>query len=290
MKTAPDTAARHPWDDAAKGWSRHTDLIRQWLREPTAAMLDGAHIESGQRVLDVAAGAGDQTVDIARRVGPTGTVLATDVSRRILELAGERFRAEGLAQVQTRQADAQSLELGNNRFDAAVCRLGLMFCRNPLLALKGIRSTLAPGGRFSALVFAGPQVNPCVTTLMRTACRHAGVAPANPFAPGSLLSLGRPGLLEDLLHQAGFKEIEVRAMQAPFRTARCVDYVDFIQASASPVIEMLKHVTPQARADAWEDITRQLGPYTNDRGWEGPNELLLCSAVNACPAATEELP
>jgi len=129
-RQAPDGAVRHPshpWDDAAEGWSRHTDLIRQWLREPTAALLDGAHIASGQRVLDVAAGAGDQTVDIALRVGPTGTVLATDLSRRILELACERVRADGLAQVQTRQADAQSLELGNNRFDAAVCRLGLMF-------------------------------------------------------------------------------------------------------------------------------------------------------------------
>jgi len=69
-------------------------------------------------------------------------------------------------------------------------------------------------------------------------------------------------------------------MQAPFRTARCEDYVDFIQASASPVIEMLKPLTPQSRDYAWEDITRQFDRYATDRGWEGPNELLLCSASN----------
>ncbi len=276
-----DTADRHPWDDAAEGWSRHTDLIRQWLTDATAAMLDGAHIASGQRVLDVAAGAGDQTVDIARRVGPSGAVLATDVSARILDLADARFRAEGLIQIRTRQADAQSLELENARFDAAVCRLGLMFCKEPLPALQGIRSALAKGGRFGALVFGAPQANPCITTLMRTACRHAGVAPADPFTPGTLLSLGRPGLMETLLHQAGFGDIEVRAIQAPFRAARCKDYVDFLQTSASPVIEMMKPLTPQARANAWEDIKDQLDRYTTSEGWEGPNELLLCSAGKA---------
>ena len=55
MAAAMDTAGRHPWDDAAEGWSRHTDLVRHWLTDATAAMLDGAHIASGQRVLDVAA-------------------------------------------------------------------------------------------------------------------------------------------------------------------------------------------------------------------------------------------
>lgn len=280
MTTAHNTVAPHAWDDAAAGWSQHGALIRHWLCEATAAMLNAARIAPGHRVLDVAAGAGDQTMDIARRVGPAGAVLATDVSARILELARAHFLAEGLTQVLTRQADAQALGLAKADFDAAVCRLGLMFCTEPLSALNEIRSALAPGGRFSALVFAGPQVNPCITILMRTACQHAGATPADPFAPGSLLSLGRPGLLERLLHQAGFEDIQVTALSAPFRTTRCEDYIDFIRTSASPIIEMLKPLTPNARANAWADITRQLEQFSTDSAWAGPNELLLCSAVN----------
>lgn len=269
------------WDDAAEGWSRHTPLIRQWLSVATAEMLDSARIAPGDWVLDVAAGAADQTVDIARRVGPLGFVLATDLSARLLALADATLRAAGLVQVRTQQADAQALGMASARFDAAVCRLGLMFCAAPLQALQEVHRALAPGGRFSALVFSRPENNPCVTILMRTACRHAGAEPADPYAPGSLLSLGRPGLMATLLQAAGFEQVDVRALAAPLRTARCEDYVEFVRDSAAPVIAMLKPLAPGARAAAWADITNQLMPFTTSQGWEGPNELLLCSATKA---------
>ena len=161
-----------------------------------------------------------------------------------------------------------------------------MLCPNPLLALQQVHSALAPGGRFSALVFAGPAANPCITTLMRTAQRHAGAAPADPFAPGSLLSLGRPGLLTTLLQDAGFVEIDVRPLPAPFRLARGSDYADFVRNSGSPVIELLRPLTALARDAAWADIGLQLERFATPEGWEGPNELLLCSAAK--PGAARE--
>ncbi len=275
---ASDIAAQS-WDDAAQGWSRQGDLIRHWLHEATAAMLDAAQIGPGDRVLDVAAGAGDQTLDVARRVGPSGHVLASDVSPRILQLAADTLRRAGLHHVSTRQADAQALQLDGAAFDAAVCRLGLMFCPQPLLALQQIHRALAPGGRFSALVFGAPEANPCITIAMRTALRHAGIAPGDPGTPGSLLSLGRPGLLAGLLQQAGFGDVSVRALSAPFRLARCADYVAFVRSAGAPVIETLKRLDDRARDAAWADIAVQLDCFTTPQGWEGPNELLLCRAV-----------
>ena len=82
--------APHPWDDAAQGWDHHATSIRTWLHGATAAMLDAAQLTRGARVLDIAAGAGDQTLDIAQRIGPGGAVLATDISPRILALAQDR--------------------------------------------------------------------------------------------------------------------------------------------------------------------------------------------------------
>ena len=81
------------WDTAAAGWNQHGPLIHAWLREATHAMLEGARIGLGARVLDVAAGAGDQTLDVACRVGHTGWVLATDVSPGILALAQKNAEA-----------------------------------------------------------------------------------------------------------------------------------------------------------------------------------------------------
>lgn len=123
---------RTQWNQSAAGWNAHTPQIRDWLRQATDAMLDMAGITPGMRVLDVAAGAGDQTLDIARRVGPQGRVLATDLSPAIVALAQENAVRAGLHNVQTLAADGESLPVEQGSFDAAVSRLGLMFFPDPL--------------------------------------------------------------------------------------------------------------------------------------------------------------
>jgi len=272
--------APHPWDDAAQGWDHHATSIRTWLHGATAAMLDAAQLTRGARVLDIAAGAGDQTLDIAQRIGPGGAVLATDISPRILALAQDRLRAAGITTAATRVADAQTLDLAGANFDAAVCRLGLMFCTSPLQALQGARAALRPGGRFSALVFSQPQANPCLVILARTAQRHAGLPERSPFEPGGLMSLGQPGLMQRLLHQAGFVDIAVQSMAAPFVLPSVQHYVDFVRSSASPVMQMLKALPPAGQASAWDEMTEQLQVFSTPQGWAGPNELLICSATN----------
>ncbi len=81
---------REQWQRAAEAWHRYGPTLGAWLGPATERMLDLAGVGSGHRVLDVAAGAGEQTLAIARRVGPGGSVLATDIAPRILELRGRR--------------------------------------------------------------------------------------------------------------------------------------------------------------------------------------------------------
>ena len=282
----PATAPDHPWDKAAAGWNDHTRIIRAWLQDATRMMLDAAHVQAGARVLDIAAGAGDQTFDIARRVGETGYVLATDISTRILQLAQHNAYAEGLSQVETRVADAQSLGLDGANFDTAVCRLGLMFCTQPLAALTGARNALKPGGHFSALVFSGPQHNPCLAIMMQTALKHARLAAdsplpshsRSPYVPGTLMSLGKPGLLEQLLNDAGFVDVNVQPVTAPFRLPRSRHYIDFVRSAGSPIMQILAPLTATEKHDAWDDMEAQLNAFSTTESWIGPHELLLCSA------------
>lgn len=277
---ATDAAAGHAWDQAAHGWNSHTTIIRAWLEDATRALLDAVHIKPGARVLDIAAGAGDQTLDIARRVGPQGNVLATDISAAILALAQQNARAAGLNHVDTRVADAQVLGLAGAGFDAAVSRLGLMFCESPLDALREARSALRPGGRFSALVFSQPQKNPCLGMLMGTALRHAGLPPRSPYKPGTLMSLGEPGTLARLLNEAGFTGIEMRTIDAPFRLPTSRDYIDFVRTSGTPIMEILAPLGAAAQRAAWDDMAGQLEVFGAPKGWVGPNELLLCAAAS----------
>jgi predicted methyltransferase len=78
---------RAQWDTAAPGWNAHTTDIRAWLHKPTDAMCRMAGVRAGSRVLDVAAGSGDQTLVVAQEVGAQGYVLATDLSPAIAALA-----------------------------------------------------------------------------------------------------------------------------------------------------------------------------------------------------------
>lgn len=138
---------RESWDKAARGWNEHTPLVHHWLAAATQVMLDQAKVMPGSRVLDVAAGAGDQTLAAARRVGANGYVLATDISATILQLAAANAQQAGLNHIDTKVADAEDLGLPAASFDAAICRLGLMFCPSPLKGLQEMDHALKPGGR-----------------------------------------------------------------------------------------------------------------------------------------------
>ena len=270
-------AAEQPWDRAAAGWNSEAALIHAWLAQPTALMLKAAHIKPGARVLDVAAGAGDQTLDVARRVGPTGQVLATDLSARILEFAQKNAQREGFLNIETQVADAERLDLHCPPFDAAVCRLGLMFCQNPVAALRAVHQCLKPQARFAALVFSSAAHNPCIAIMLQTALQHAGLPSAKPDTPGGLLSLGGPGVVEQLFVQAGFIDVQTVHVPAPMHLASAQRYIEFVRNSGSPIIAILSRLDAAAREHAWTDMERQLLAFNTQTGWEGPNKLLVCS-------------
>lgn len=268
-------ATREIWNQHAKGWSDKSALIRDWLREPTAAMIEMADVRPGMRVLDIAAGAGDQTLDLAKRVGPTGYVLATDLSPVILEFAKSRAQSAGYNNVETQVADGESLRVADASFDAAVCRLGLMFYPNPGKGAREMFRALKPGGSACTMVFSSPDKNPCVAILVSTALKHAGLPPPDPYRPGGLLSLGKPGLIDELFRNAGFSRVATTRIAAPFRLPSVKDYLDFIRTSASPIVALLSRLDDGARAAAWAEIEDKLSAFNTAGGWEGPNELLL---------------
>lgn len=278
-KTDPAPPELRQWDQAAAGWNAHTQLIREWLRLATDAMLTCANISPGMRVLDVAAGAGDQTLDIAGRVGPDGSVLATDFSPAILAYAATRASEAGLHTIETCVANAEDLPMGDACFDAAICRLGLMLMRQPHLALSEIRRVLKPGARLAALVFSDLDHNPCLGVMMRVASARAGLPQTDPYRPASLFSLGKPGALTELLSSAGFSHVVTTRLAAPMVLPSTRHYLDFVRDSGAPVVAMLAHLDQAARRAAWAEIEDQLNVFSTPTGWSGPNELILATGV-----------
>ncbi|MEO7053533.1 MAG: methyltransferase domain-containing protein [Rhizomicrobium sp.] len=278
MPLLQDDRARALWDDAAPGWNDQSALIQDWLAEPTRAMLDAAAIGPGMQVLDLAAGAGDQACDIARRIGE-GSVLVTDISPVMLTLAARNFDAAGLHNARFECLDMETLALEEAGFDAAVCRLGLMFAHHPARVLHAVRTALRPGGRFGALVFSAPPGNPTLGIIMPIALRHAGQPPRDPFQPGSLMSLGKPGLLEQLFQDAGFREIRVTRIAAPIRAASVEAYLQFLQSAAAPVRDLLNGMSADIRQAALAEMAAALLPFLQDGAFQAGTELLLASGT-----------
>lgn len=268
-------AMRTQWNESAKGWNDKSAQIHEWLRHATDAMLTMAEVKPGARVLDVAAGAGDQTLEIAKRVGPGGSVLATDLSPVILEFAKEKAQRAGYHNVETLTADGEDLEIPEESFDAAICRLGLMFFPDPGKGLKAMIRALKPGGMACTMVFSCPEANPCLVIVLSTALKHAGLPPRDPYQAGGLLSLGKPGLIGDLFQKAGFTRVGTTKLKAPFRLPSVQDYVDFIRTSAGPIVQILSRLDKTPRDAAWAEIEEKLSGFNTETGWEGPNEFLL---------------
>ena len=97
------------WNTAAEAWHRWGPLLNRWLGPATEVMFDMCDIENGSRVLDVAAGAGEQTLAVAKRVGDQGQVLATDISADILQYAAASAKLAGMNNVKTQVVDGENL-------------------------------------------------------------------------------------------------------------------------------------------------------------------------------------
>jgi len=100
-------STREQWQETAEAWDRWGPRLERWLGPATQLMLDQAGVGPGARVLDLAAGAGGQSIAAAKRVGPRGSVLATDISPAILDYAAAAARRAGLANVEVRELDGE---------------------------------------------------------------------------------------------------------------------------------------------------------------------------------------
>ena len=279
MTTTFDPAAykdttRLQWDEAAAAWHAWAPTLEEWLSEATTLMLDAAGIHTGSKVLDVAAGAGGQSLAAARRVGPSGRVLATDISAVILQYAASAAAAAGIATMQVRQLDAEQLDVEPAVFDAVISRLGVMYLPNQPRALAEMHRALRPGGRISVVVFSTPDHNGFFSIPVSIARRRAGLAPPAPGQPGPF-SLGAPGVLSQLLREAGFADVRTQLVLAPLRLPSAGDCVRFLRESAGALHQMLGSLSPTERDQTWHEIHAGLSPFEDRGGFRGPCEVIV---------------
>lgn len=263
------------WNQAAEAWDRWGTLLSRWLGPATETMLKMAGVTQGSRVLDVAAGAGEQTLAAARRAGPTGHVLATDISPVILEYAKHSARLAGLDNVATHTIDGERLdELDADPFDAVISRVGLIYFPDRQKALRGMNTKLRDGGKVAAMVYSTAECNGFFSVPVSIIRRRAQLPPPLPGQPGPF-SLGKPEILEKSFSDAGFKDIQIEKVDAPVRLANASQCLQFEQESFGALHQMLAGLSDAEKDEAWEEIEQELRQFENGQQFEGPCEMLI---------------
>lgn len=269
---------REQWQAAAEPWFRWGPTLERWLGNATEVMLDLGWVEQGCRVLDVAAGAGGQTIAAARRVGPSGSVLATDISENILRFAEQAAAESGLANVTTRVVDGEQLEVDEGSFDAVISRVGFIYFPDQRTAFEGMRRALKPGGRLAGVVYSTPEANAFFSIPVSIIRRRAALPPPLPGQPGPF-SLGSPGAIETVFEGTGFSDVEVKRVSAPLTMNSAAECVQFERDSFGALHQMLAGLSESERDDAWREIEHELSQFETSDGFAAPCELLVAAGT-----------
>lgn len=271
------TDIRTLWESAAP-WARWEPTIAAWMEAATDAMLAMAGVREGSRVLDLACGAGSQTLRAAQRVGAQGHVVASDIADAMLRHVQANAGAAGLTNVATLAGAAEELDVPAASFDAVICRLGLMLFSNPKQALSAAWRALRPGGKAAAVVFTTPAANPFMAKPMQILLRHAGKTPPAPGQPG-IFALGAPGVLERLFADSGFANLERRTAAAALRMSSAAHALAMMQEAFGAYRAVVNESPEAVRVAAWAEVAEMLRTFETASGFVAPAEVLVVAGA-----------
>ena len=260
--------------EAAEQWHRGKAHRAEVTGPANELMLDLANLRAGDRVLDVAAGTGDQTLIAARRVGPTGYILATDLCASMLDIAGEAVRNAGLTNVETRIMDADNIDLDTDSFDAVICRMALMLFSNPVKALIGMRRVVKPTGKVVALVLSTEEKNPC-RGIPLGVVRRIGNNVTEVPGLRLLFALSKPDILEETFRVSGFADLATHTVPTRQCFSSAAEAVRITMDSFPGLKHLMAQLSEAERELAWTEIGQQLSQFEGPNGFEAPGEVLI---------------
>jgi SAM-dependent methyltransferase len=253
------------WQRAAKGWGKRADRVREHGLPVSMWMIEHANLQPGQRVLELAAGPGDTGFLAAELLEPGGTLVSSDASDAMLELARTRADRFGVSNIEFTNLQLEWIDLPAASVDAALCRWGVMLCADPPAAVKEVRRVLRPGGRFALAVWDLPERNPWTTIPSRALIELGHSSPPDPDAP-SMFTLAAPGRLEALLDEAGFADVEVDGVQLD-RTYQSIDeWLEETYDLSVMFAEVYDGLDDEERSQVVEKVASLAEPYLKDDG------------------------
>ncbi len=182
-----------------------------------------AAVQPGERVLDLACGPGETTIEAALRAGPAGEVVGVDVSAEFTALAQRRATEAGVRTVRFETLDACDLSaLAPSYWDVVLCHLGIAEFGDPRAALAGMLRVLRPVGRVAFSTWGEASRSPWLAIPFDAA--HA-VVPTRPAAVNARpFRYGEAGVLSRLLSEAEYQDVTPDRVSAALEYDSAMEY------------------------------------------------------------------
>jgi ubiquinone/menaquinone biosynthesis C-methylase UbiE len=243
--------------------------------------------DKGASVLDVGCGFGDCTIQIAKSLGDGGTAHGVDCASNFIEECKKSASEEALDNANFFVADVEVDDLGGP-YDEAFARFGTMFFNLPGSAMKNIRRSMKPGGKFTQVVWRKREDNPwlhdaelCVKGIVpvisheETDAVHCGPGP---------FSMAGPDMVSSMLQSVGFERIQFERFDSDICIGRHIDEAVQFALEVGPAGEIIRlaedegeRLKPEVMA-ALQDV---IGKYAREDGsiW-APSSAWFITAHN----------
>jgi SAM-dependent methyltransferase len=265
------------WDEAAAGWTKWWPIFERAAQVVSDRLIELAGVQTGWRVLDIATGIGEPAVSAARKVGPTGKVLAVDHAAGMLRAARTRAAQLGITNIEFRLLDAGGIEVPERDFNAILCRWGLMFLPDLTGALSRMRALLADGGRLAAAVWSTPDKVPMISLAGEAVRKIAKLPPPPPGSPDPC-RLCDQAALERSFKAAGFSDVVLEPMTIVYEFKTPEDFAQFRYDVSTPFRTMVEQLDSATRKQVMDAVIAEARRFVAGGMLRLSNETVCVSA------------
>jgi SAM-dependent methyltransferase len=282
VQDGPNAEQVRYWNETAgPKWVAFQRAIDAQLGPLGRLAMDRAAVAPGERVLDVGCGCGRTSMELARRVGPSGLVVGVDIAAPMLARAAEAARDTGVANVRFEHVDAQIGRFADAPFDLVWSRFGVMFFADPAAAFANLRAALGVGGRLLFVCWQALAENPWLHVPLRAAAPFLALPPPPaPDAPGPF-SLADPERVRGILGRAGFVHVGLESVRQPLIVggeSTVDEAVRFLLEGVGPTSAALREAGPAVRRDVARAVRAAVAEHATPSGVEMQSAAWIVSA------------
>lgn len=157
MQPSEKSVIQQLWQSSSPAWEQWANNLQAMADKFNQPLLNAVNIQTGDKVLDLASGAGEPALSVAQRVGESGLVIASDVVPAMLQAV--KRRAASISQLHCVAADMEALPFATESLDKITCRFGLMFAPNWAQAVAECQRVLKPQGKVAFMLWGALSEN-----------------------------------------------------------------------------------------------------------------------------------